>query len=210
MTHLYFDIETIPAPDERLPFLKRLHVEKLAKDKELGTTATSPDFDIFYRKTALNAAYGRVFCISMIKEKDGMEIGKTTLCEDEKEILRKFWGICRDVNCFVGHGIRFFDIKFLMQRSIILGIPHTAIPLKKFSDYPVYDIMDQWMSYDGTISLHELAHALSIPSPKEGGIDGSQVYDFFLANKHQEICDYCMRDVETVKSVHQVLRKYRQ
>lgn len=207
MTTLYFDIETLPAEEKLRPFLERLHKEKCVKDSERGTKLTPELFDTFYRMTAVNGAYGRVYCIGVIKERDGVEIGRTLLCDEEPELLRKFWGICRDVNCYVGHGIRFFDLKFLIQRSIIHKIPFPSISLKRYSDFPVFDTMDQWMCYEGTISLHELAHALSIPSPKEGGIDGSQVYDFFLAGKTQDIHDYCLRDVDTVRAIYQCLKR---
>ncbi len=209
MTILYFDIETIPAPETKLPLLKRLHEEKIDKETSDGIERTARDFDIFYRRTALNGAFGRVFCISLIKEVDSEITLQTTLKGEEAAILKSFWDIAKDVHCFVGHGIRFFDIKFLTQRSIILGIPSVTINLAKFRDNPVFDTMDQWMNYDGSISLHELALALDLPSPKDGGIDGSQVYDFYLAQKFDAICDYCMRDVETVRTIYKRLRKYK-
>lgn len=209
MTNLFFDIETIPAPEDKKPLLERIHSEKIAKEDELGITSTSRDFDVYYRRTALNGAYGQVFCISYIKERDGEIVAQNTLKGPEPAMLREFWELARDVNCFVGHGIRFFDLKFLMQRSIIHGIPCKTINLAKFRDNPVFDTMEQWMNYDGSISLHELALALGIPSPKDQGIDGSQVYDFFLAGKHEDICLYCMRDVETVRQVFRRIIKYK-
>lgn len=209
MTTLFFDIETIPAAQEKVPLLERLHSEKVAKEEELGLTTTPRDFETYFRRTALNGAHGQVFCISFIKERDGEMVAQNTLKGDEVAMLRTFWDLARDVNCFIGHGIRFFDIKFLMQRSIIHQIPCKAINLAKFRDNPVYDTMEQWMNYDGSISLHELSLALGIPSPKDQGIDGSQVYDFYLAGKHDEICEYCMRDVETVRSVYRRIVKYK-
>ncbi len=209
MTLLYFDIETIPAPEAKIPMLQRIHQERLAKEQTFGLSNTPEDFEMYYRRTALNGAYGQAFCISFIKEQDHVVTMQTTLKGEERAVITQFWDIARDVNIFVGHGIRFFDIKFLIQRSVILGIPCRTINLAKFRDNPVYDTMEQWMNYDGTISLHELALALDIPSPKDGGIDGSQVYDFWLAKRYDEICEYCMRDVETVKSVYKRIVKYR-
>jgi DNA polymerase elongation subunit (family B) len=209
MTILYFDIETIPAAEDKIPLLQRLHSEKLDKEASFGLSQTPEDFDTYHRRTALSGAYGQVFCISLIKEKDGLVMLQKTLQGNEKAILESFWELVRDVNLFVGHGIRFFDLKFLMQRSIIHKIPFSTVNLAKFRDNPVFDTMDQWMSYEGTISLHELALALELPSPKDGGIDGAQVYDFYLAGKYEDICSYCMRDVETVKAIHQRIAKYK-
>jgi predicted PolB exonuclease-like 3'-5' exonuclease len=47
-----------------------------------------------------------------------------------------------------------------------------------------------------------LAVALGIPSPKDG-IDGSQVAEFFLNGKVNDILEYCKRDVLTTRSVYQ-------
>jgi predicted PolB exonuclease-like 3'-5' exonuclease len=34
------------------------------------------------------------------------------------------------------------------------------------------------------------------------GIDGSSIYDRFCAGCHQEIADYCMRDVELTREIY--------
>jgi DNA polymerase elongation subunit (family B) len=209
MTILYFDIESIPASEDKLPLLQRLHEEKVAKEETFGLTSTPRDFDTFYRRTALNGAHGQIFCISLIKEVDGEITLQTTLRGAEPAMIKSFWEYARGVHLYVGHGIRFFDIKFLIQRSIIHNITCLPINLAKFRDNPIYDTMEQWMCYDGTISLHELALALGIPSPKDQGIDGSQVYDFYLAGKLDAICDYCMRDVETERLVYKRLVRYK-
>ena len=207
MTKLYFDIETIPVDSEKMPLMRRLYEDKLAKDKRTGEMYQ--DFDDYYKRTALSGAFGQLFCIGVMKEKDGFETVNRVINGPEKAMLEAFWELASDVQLFIGHGIRFFDLKFLVQRSIIHGIPYRKISLYKFADNPIYDTMDQWMSYEGTISLHELAIALGLPSPKDAGIDGSQVYDFYLAGKHQEIFDYCQRDVVTVKTIYERLMAVR-
>jgi hypothetical protein len=40
----------------------------------------------------------------------------------------------------------------------------------------------------------------------KGEIEGSNVYDHFLAGKYQEIADYCKKDVEDVRRLHKLLR----
>ena len=39
-------------------------------------------------------------------------------------------------------------------------------------------------------------------SPKSGGVDGSQVYDFYLAGRLQEINAYCLRDVRVTRAIY--------
>jgi len=50
-------------------------------------------------------------------------------------------------------------------------------------------------------SLHTLALALGIASPKEDGICGSQVYDAWLEGRDLQIADYCLGDVECVREI---------
>jgi len=59
---------------------------------------------------------------------------------------------------------------------------------------------DKWSNH--STSLHKLSVALGVNSPKDQGIDGSKVYDFFLAGKTEEIAKYCMRDVEATREVY--------
>jgi predicted PolB exonuclease-like 3'-5' exonuclease len=47
-----------------------------------------------------------------------------------------------------------------------------------------------------------LARVLGLESSKQGGMDGSKVYDKFCAGCHDEIAEYCMRDVELVRQVY--------
>lgn len=49
-----------------------------------------------------------------------------------------------------------------------------------------------------------MSKALDIPSPKEN-LDGSKVYPYYRAGKLDEICDYCKRDVESVRQVYRRL-----
>jgi predicted PolB exonuclease-like 3'-5' exonuclease len=52
------------------------------------------------------------------------------------------------------------------------------------------------------VSLDRLAKVLSLNSSKGQGIDGSRVYDKFCEGCHEEIADYCMRDVELVRAIY--------
>ena len=63
--------------------------------------------------------------------------------------------------------------------------------------------MREWEKWSNSyIALDALAKILQLSSSKDGGIDGSQVFDFFLAGKYKEIYEYCKRDVELVRQVY--------
>ena len=62
--------------------------------------------------------------------------------------------------------------------------------------------MHEWSNWSRpNLGLEHVALSMGIPTPKEG-IDGSQVNEFFKAGKIKEICDYCVRDVETTRAVY--------
>ena len=63
--------------------------------------------------------------------------------------------------------------------------------------------MREWEKWSNSfIKLDTLAKALNLQSSKEGGIDGSQVYDFYLKGKHKEIYEYCERDVQLTRKIY--------
>jgi len=196
---LFFDIETLPVAGEQLPIIKQLFEE--AKKKNVnGWKKTEMNFDIFMRNTSFQGEFGRIFCIGYAV--DDREVD--CLAGNEKEILQKFWGIARDANTFIGHNIMEFDLRFIYKRSIILGVrPSRDLSFARYRSDPIFDTMKEWEKWGAQgASLHKLSIALGISSPKEDGIDGSQVYDYFLAGKGQEIIEYCKRDVEATRKVY--------
>jgi predicted PolB exonuclease-like 3'-5' exonuclease len=63
--------------------------------------------------------------------------------------------------------------------------------------------MKEWEKWGAQgVSLHKLSLCLGCVSPKEKGIDGSKVYDYFLAGKGDEIAEYCKRDVDATREVY--------
>jgi hypothetical protein len=62
--------------------------------------------------------------------------------------------------------------------------------------------MWEWNHWRKMISLNDVAVALNVESSKAGGMDGAGVYDAFLNGRHDDIADYCMRDVECVREIY--------
>ena len=60
---------------------------------------------------------------------------------------------------------------------------------------------ERW-SFSSRISLDTLARVLNLPSSKEQGIDGSRVYELYLAGAYQAIHDYCLRDVALTRRIY--------
>jgi predicted PolB exonuclease-like 3'-5' exonuclease len=194
MINLFFDIETIPGADEE----KEAHLEILRK-KNKGKSD-----DEIHANTSFDGTFGRICCIGVIKEIDGKEVQKEVFSGDEKEILTAFWKIASDVNRFIGHNIWAFDLPFIYQRSIINGVkPRMDISFARYRDLPIYDTMLQWSlwNFDKSQKLDTLAKVLGLPTSKDE-MDGSLVWPYYQEGKMDEICKYCMKDVELTRQVY--------
>ena len=82
---------------------------------------------IFLAGTGLDGTFGRILCISYAINDDMIHC----ICnEDEKKVLESFWEAAEDADLFVGFNIIDFDMKYIVQRSIIHGIkPRTKMRL---------------------------------------------------------------------------------
>jgi len=168
--------------------------------KKVGKKPLEKTFDEYYRNTSFSAEFGRVFCIGYAIDNAPAEC----LVGSEKEMLEKFWQIARDAELFIGHNILEFDLRFIYKRSIINRVKPTAdLSFARYRKSPIFDTMKEWEKWGSIgIGLHKLAIALGLESPKDGDIDGSKVYDFFLAGKSEEIVKYCKRDVEATRKIY--------
>ena len=218
MKKLFLDIETLPAEGKDMSIVKQLFEEQKKKNgKKIGPRSKfgaansqsgknnwSPDdeslFDSYFRGTSFSGEFGRIFCIGYAVNNQPAEC----LSGNEKEILEQFWQIAKDANLFIGHNVMDFDLRFIYKRSVILGVkPTQELPFARYRSNPIFDSMREWEKWGSQgAGLHKLALALGLESSKSDGIDGSQVYDFFLAGKTDEICQYCKRDVEVTRKIY--------
>jgi DNA polymerase elongation subunit (family B) len=196
---LFLDIETLPAPGDKIEIIKQLWEESRKKNGSAISKGFN-DFDTFFRNTSFQGEFGRIFCIGYAVDSEPA----SSLDGDEKEILRKFWSLAKNATLFIGHNVMDFDLKFIYKRSIILGVqPSKDLSFARYRSNPIFDTMCEWEKWGGKgVGLHRLCLALGLTSPKEKGIDGSKVYDYFLAGKGSEIIEYCKRDVEATRKVY--------
>ena len=196
MIKLFLDIETIPSAEEH----REIHIEIIRK---LGSKKKKT-VEKIYEETSFEGTFGRICCIGIIKEGSQGIIQKEVFKGTEKEILTNFWKTAADVNQFVGHNIWEFDLPFIYKRSIINGVkPRTNISFVKYRNFPIYDTQQEWelWGYKKAQKLDTLAKVLGLPTSK-GEIDGSKVWKAFREGKIEEICKYCMKDVELTRQVY--------
>ncbi|OGN34848.1 MAG: hypothetical protein A3I39_03315 [Candidatus Yanofskybacteria bacterium RIFCSPLOWO2_02_FULL_47_9b] len=221
MPRLIFDIETVGAMDfEKL--------DKKSQELLLDSCETDEERQLAREGMGLSPLTGRVAAIAILnpetnkgavyyqKQNDEVEeeIDGNTLipCTDEKEILKKFWEIAPHYDQLVTFNGHSFDCPFVMIRSAILKIKAT-VPLMgyRFGDRPHLDIYDKLTNYGAVRfkrSLHLWCQAFGIESPKDKGIDGYEVAEYFKNKKCREIALYCFADIKATATLLDYWEKY--
>lgn len=198
MKKLFFDIETLPADESKYEILKKIYDKKKKKKSYLGQKIGT--FENFIESTGLDGTFGRIFCISYAINDDPI----SCLSGNEQDVIKKFWEVVRDVDLFIGFNILDFDLRFLYQRSIILGIrPSRNLTFARYRSEPIFDVMYEWSKWStqNKVSLDSLAQVLGIPSSKKE-LEGSRVYDYYKKGKYSEIRTYCNADVEVLRRIY--------
>jgi 3'-5' exonuclease len=204
MRRIFVDIETLP-PDKAMSATTLPEEVIACSDEE-------------FRRLALDGDYGRILTIGVIIEHDDQVLHRGLLGRerqtmmfhlDEARTLCGFWKLLKGFNAshdlIIGHNVFDFDLPFLYKRSIIQRVrPTVELPFTRYRSRPIFDTMHQWNKWSPRkyVSLDRLAKILGLESSKGQGIDGSCVYDKFCAGCHQEIADYCMRDVDLMRATY--------
>lgn len=216
---LFIDIETLPPPEEMRASINLALASKLDNKRGEPLCKTGVEFtEERFKRLALHAEYGRVLSIGMIVEQEGKIIHRGVLGRDRQSLrfhldeartLRGFWkqldGFDEKKDLIVGHNIFEFDLLFLYKRSVINCVPPSVrLSFARYHSRPVFDTMREWESWAWRpgIKLEELAEVLQLKIAKTEGMDGSRIYDRFCAGCHQEIADYCLRDVELTREIY--------
>lgn len=220
MTTITFDVECIGSDDPETVaeiaatikppgnLKKQETIDKwLAEDKPAAVAEA-------VKKTCFDGSLGKIVCIGW-----AIDDAEPETCWDYTEdgIIDEFFNAVRDASklhyhggitktapVFVGHNISGFDLRFLWQRCVVLGIkPPTTIPFKaKPWDSSIGDTMIMWNpERDKKIKLDTLCKALRVPTPKDS-MDGSHVWDYVRAGRIEEVAAYCRGDVEAVRACY--------
>lgn len=216
---LFIDVETLPPAEELRASVNpalafKLENKHRPSQSDVGNGCTEEQF----RRLALHAEYGRALAVGMIVEQDGEVVCRGVLGRerrsmrfhlDEARTLRGFWNQLRGFDekrdLVVGHNIYEFDLPFLYKRSVILRVrPSVRLSFARYRSRPIFDTMKEWelWAWRPGIRLEELAEVLQLGMTKADGMDGGRIYDRFREGRHQEIADYCMRDVEMTREIY--------
>jgi predicted PolB exonuclease-like 3'-5' exonuclease len=233
--NIFIDIETVPAQDPESIKMLRAEADEekllikapsnykdeakikeyiLAKQIEIDTA-----FEERYRKTSFDGAYGQIACIGYaIDDEPAQSVWGAMWARDEKHVLNVFFNILKEAYnpndqmrpTFIGHNLIAFDLRFIHQRSVMLGIkPPSFIPFKaKPWDTTVFDTMVDWAGVGNRVSLAKLCKVFGLDAKgSEIGeeIDGSKVWDFVKDGRIEDVARYCEGDVERTRQVYKRL-----
>lgn len=232
MATLVFDIETTALPLDQFDEAQQEYLfrdaNKLPTEEEREARRGE-----LARFMALYPLTAQVVCIAMINADTGKgqalhlandfeeaaEDGpvKFVPCMDEGEVLQHFWEVARHYENIVTFNGRGFDVPFLYLRSAVLNVP---ISRKNWLGYrfqtePHCDLAEQLTFYnvsgrDGAarrFNLDFYCKAFGIESPKSYGVSGMDVGDLLQQERHREIAEYCVRDVDATLALYRVWRE---
>lgn len=231
MSILYFDIETIPVQDsmlaeelyssmagelqEAMASVKApsnyKDESKIAEyiEKQRGEllSAHAAKLEDAFLKTSFDGGMGQI-CVIGWSVDDGPE--HAYRAEDlsrasERKVIEDFF--CAVVNagpglCYVGHNVISFDLRFIWQRCIVLGIkPPMFFPRDpKPWGSDVQDTMLLWnKDQRAGGSMDRICKILGIPG--KGGISGAHVWPMVKEGRIAEVADYCCGDVRRTREM---------
>jgi hypothetical protein len=215
MINVYLDIETIPNQSGEYRAKVRETIKPPGNIKKPESIAAwlaenaDAATDEAIAKTSFDPAAGHICCIGWAVSNQPVQsaqMGRSI--DNEASMIAEFFdalpvaGGTPGVVRFIGHYISGFDLRFIMCRAIVLGIPiPRCIPrdIKPWS-IELFDTMTAWAGARGTISQDNLASALGLAGKSD--MDGSMVAEAWANGEFDRIAAYCARDVETVRQIH--------
>lgn len=206
---LFLDIETIPTQSESVLADLRASItppgnikkpESIDKWMDENLEAATKEAAA---KTSFNPALGHICTIGWAIDDDEPDAAHASTVAEEADILRAFFSTLAPAHRYVivGHNIGAFDLRFILCRSVVLGvkIPRSLPRDPKPWDSTIFDTMTAWAGARDRISMDNLCAALGLPG--KDGFDGSMVAEAWANGEHDKIATYCADDVRKTRDV---------
>lgn len=217
---LFWDLESVRESEELEPDSEAYHLyEHKTRNRDTDEVLTQQEvLDHYKKKAALSPTHNKIVCISMAVVSKGSIVVKS-ITGTQLEIIQEFNKVLSKGYIPCGWNVVGFDFPVLLQKAFQEGL-HLDLPEKfncsgkkewQFTEVK-YDIniIDLMLLLKGTYfynqSLAEACYLAKIPSPKNDGIEGSQVSEVYYSEGVERVSKYCERDV--VSCVH-LLQKMR-
>jgi 3'-5' exonuclease len=222
MTKIFIDIETCPSQSLGVRADIAATIEPPGNISKAETIAAwhvekKPALiEEQWRKTSFDGALGHICVIGLaFDDESPISIFSPAWQTDEAVILAEFFTMLDDRIAqqpnvrptFIGHNVIDFDLRFIFQRAVMLGIrPSRHIPFAARPwDDAVFDTMTRWAGTKDRVKLDKLAKAMGLQlKGSEIGeeIDGSKVWDFVRDGRIADVAKYCLGDIERTRGIY--------
>lgn len=205
---IMLDIETIPAgpPIDPMSLKPPSQMKKAETKAEWYKNEAPAIAEEQWKRGALDSMKGEVLCIGYISDVYSDVIHEATeelTMIQFHRVVADMMGQYRQTPTFVGWNINAFDIPWLWRKAIKYDIKslRQAFNRDRYKGNSI-DLMTVWASdFKDYCKMSDVAAFLGIED-RSNGIDGSQVYDLYKDGRIEEIKNYCMGDVETVRDIY--------
>ena len=202
---VFIDIETIPGPQK--PRLEDIPAPGNYKDPSKIQAYKEGKLEEAYRSQALDSMAGELLAIGIAIDDEPAQVEIRGLNGRDTELDLLAWLVNRTKNLspimWVGHNVKSFDLQWIWRRCIQTGLYELArkIPRERYSKQ-IIDTMELWAGpdYRDRTSLSKIAKFLSLDGKPEG-MDGSKVYDAYIAGDLKSIAAYCAHDVDLTRKI---------
>lgn len=212
-TFVYFDIETLPcqSPEYLDALRKNVKAPATYKKQESIDAWLAENREEAAKealaKTSFDGGRGHICAIAWAI--NGRDIETTCISDVAQEagLVQSFFDALDKYHSqtLVGHNIAGFDLRFLRQRAVALGIKmpgRSVLPRDpKPWDKSFFDTMNAWAGGNDRISMDNLCGVLGIKG--KDGFDGSMVAEAWAGGEFARIAEYCADDVSKVRAIHQ-------
>ncbi len=212
------DIETVGVPWATL--------DERTREYLLGRAGSDAEREAAPRRLGLSPGTGRVIVIGMQNVtagtggvlvegapqawRDGGPGGFKRFDGDEAAMLAEFWRLVAKAGRIVTFNGRAFDGPFLMLRSAMLGVAPTLNLTGYRYSFERHCDLAEIFNFHGAVrenfGLDYWCRRFGITSPKDEGIEGSQVQEFHESGRLEEIVSYCVRDVVATAALYEAVK----
>ena len=197
LSPIVVDIETAGLPNAA-DFLEPVTPDARMKDPEKIAADIAAKTAARLEKLALDWNVGRIMAIGWWMEQREDYV----VCRDEhteRVALAACWHHCKH-RTIVGFNIKGFDLKYMIQRSRYLGVPHPVLDLGKYTRKGVIDLFSELTFNEGTYDHGAMRRTLKafcrrFGIPVEDAIDGKDIGALVASEDWAAIAAHVRSDV---------------
>lgn len=206
---LHLDIETIPFKE-----ITQDDIEvpgNLKKAETIAVYIETKGLEETIKKHSVDLLRSRVLCIGAALDNEepvcfyDADSELTTLTLFSQWFMEKLTADQRHLVTFSGFNIKGFDYPILSLRLSKYNLAikgYVGLDINKYTR--LWDLMSilTGFRYGAYYSQDAVCEFMGIPGKDD--VDGSMVYSLYKQGKHEEIQEYCKRDVKKVRAIYRM------